>query len=324
MRRSVRGILLALACTAGVAARLPDWRWALPAGVARPLLPPDNPMTAVRVELGRRLFYDADLSLDGTMACAACHEQKHGFADGNRTRSGVTGEAGRRNVPGLANVAWMAPLTWADPRQTSLEAQVAVPMLGDHPVEMGMKGREAEISRRLARDPCYVRQFRSAFPERQGVIGLETVALALAAFERTLVSFGSAYDRGEFSEAAGRGGVVFARACANCHGGPHFADGAFHRLEPVVARDRGLGEITGRIEDDGRFRTPGLRNVAVTAPYFHDGAAVDLGAAIERHGIALTMVERGEIIAFLEALTDPDFLSDPRFALPQKACGRPL
>jgi cytochrome c peroxidase len=132
-----------LALTALVAAGKPSW----PTGLPVPTRPAGEPVAPpaieqARIELGRRLFYDADLSRDGTMACATCHEQKHAFADGNRTHPGVTGEPGRRNVPGLANVRWIAPLTFADPAQTTLEAQVAVPVFGTHPVEMGMKGLE--------------------------------------------------------------------------------------------------------------------------------------------------------------------------------------
>ncbi len=307
-----------------VAARVPEWHWSLPVGVQAPVVLVDNGMTEARVALGRRLFYDADLSVDGTMACAACHEQNHGFADGNRTRPGVHGDPGRRNVPGLANVGWYGPLTWADPRLTTLEAQAEVPVLGDHPVEMGMKGQEAEIVARLGRDPCYVRMFRKAFPEERDVIAMATVAKAIAAFERTLVSFGSAYDRGRLSDEARRGQALFGRECAGCHTGPHFTDGQFHRLEPVVAADRGVGEITGRAEDDGRFRTPGLRNVALTAPYFHDGRSDGLAEAIDRHGLAIPVVEQGELIAFLEALTDRKFVANSRLAMPDRACGRRL
>lgn len=115
-------------------------------------VPRNNPMSAAKVELGRRLFYDADLSVDGTMACATCHEQHRAFSDGNPTHAGVHGEPGRRNVPGLANVGWLRTLTWADPRQSSLERQAAVPVMGTTPVEMGMAGQEAEITRRLTRD----------------------------------------------------------------------------------------------------------------------------------------------------------------------------
>ncbi|WP_326490636.1 cytochrome c peroxidase [Sphingobium sufflavum] len=293
-------------------------------GITAPPVPADNGMTAARVELGRRLFYDADLSVDGTMACSACHEQKRAFADGNRTRPGVHGDPGRRNVQGLANVGWLAPLTWADPRQTTLEMQLLVPLLGEHPVEMGMKGQEAEIAARLSRDPCYVRQFAKAFPKERGAIGMATVAKAIAAFERTLISFGSPYDRGALSDEARRGAALFAPACAGCHAGPHFTDGAFHRLEAPVAGERGLGEATGRVEDDGRFRTPGLRNVALTAPYFHDGLSGGLAEAIDRHRLGIVGTDRAAIISFLEALTDQDFVTDPRLSMPDRACGRRL
>lgn len=149
-------------------------------------------MTTAKVELGRRLFYDADLSANGTMSCATCHEQKHAFADGNRTHPGVTDESGRRNVPGLANVAWFTPLNFADPAATTLETQAATPVFGTHPVEMGMAGREAEIGKRLGRDSCYQMMFARAFPENSGRIDFPNVARALASFERTLISYGSA------------------------------------------------------------------------------------------------------------------------------------
>jgi cytochrome c peroxidase len=302
----------------------PRWRWALPAGVAPPVVPAGNAMTAARVELGRRLFYDADLSANGTMACSACHEQRHAFADGNRTRPGVYGDPGRRNVPGLANVAWFGPLTWADPRITTLEMQVTVPVLGTHPIEMGMAGREAEIVTRLGRDPCYVRMFRTAFPKEGGAIHMGSVSKAIAAFERTLISFGSAYDRGTMPDAAQRGATLFRQACASCHAGQQFTDGAFHRLEAPMQADRGLGEITGRKADDGSFRTPGLRNVALTTPYFHDGSAAGLGDAIDRHRLSIAAAGRADLIAFLEALTDRDFVTDRRFTMPDRACGKRL
>ncbi len=129
-------------------------------------------MSVAKVELGRRLFYDADLSANGTMACAACHEQKRGFADGNAMRPGVHGDPGRRNVPGLANVAWRARLTIADPAIIDLEAQALVPLLGEHPVEMGMRGLETELSRRLGTNACYRRMFARAFPAERGRIDL--------------------------------------------------------------------------------------------------------------------------------------------------------
>ncbi len=269
---------LILAAATGALAQRP------PEGVSPPPVPADNPATPAKVELGRRLFYEADLSIDGTMSCASCHSQKHGFADDNRTRPGVHGDPGRRNVQGLANVAWAPSLTWGDPRLDTLEKQVPVPVAGENPVEMGMAGKEAEIASRLGKDACYRRMFAKAFPAEHGAITLDTVARALAAFQRTLISFDAPYDRrrrgnrAAMTETALRGETLFAGRCASCHGGVHFTDFRFRALEPgkADARDRGLGEVTGRPEDDGKFRTPGLRNVALTGPYFHDGSAATL------------------------------------------------
>jgi len=283
-------------------------------------------MSAAKVELGRRLFYDADLSADGTMSCATCHEQHRAFADGNRSHPGVTGESGRRNVPGLANVAWFSRLTFADPALTSLEAQVSVPVLGTHPVEMGMAGREAEIAARLSRDPCYRTMFAKAFPETGGRIDFATTAKAIASFERTLVSFGSPYDRGALSAPAREGQAVFARACAGCHAGPNFTDQDYHRIDPAdpPASDPGLSEKTGQVADLGRFRTPSLRNVALGAPYWHDGSEPTLTGAIERHGLNLMAPEKAALVAFLEALTDSEFVTRKSLSLPATACGRRL
>ena len=287
-----------------------------------------------RVALGRRLFYEADLSRDGTMSCATCHEQRHGFGDGNRVHPGVTDEPGRRNVPGLANVGRFSPLTWADPRQTTLEKQVAVPVFGEHPVEMGMAGMEAEIPKRLGRDPCYRQMFAAAFPGafpgafsgRDQQPDFDKVTRALASFERSLISRHAPVDRGELSSDALAGRAAFRRACASCHKGRDFTDLAFHRLGPADpnASDQGLYEATGRQADRGRIRTPSLRNVAVTAPYWHDGSAPTLDEAIRRHGMKIPPAQTRVIVAFLKAMTDDKFLNNPNFSLPQTACGKKL
>ncbi|MBI1360955.1 MAG: c-type cytochrome [Alphaproteobacteria bacterium] len=315
--------------------------------------PPDDASgkASARADLGRRLFYDADLSIDGTMSCATCHEQKHAFAETNRTHPGVTGEPGRRNVPGLANVAGFSSLTWADPGLRSLEAQVLVPFAGDHPVEMGMKGKEAELARRLGGDPCYVAMFARAFPG-DGAITVPDVAEALAAFERTLTSRSAPYDRWRASEAdalpanAQRGAALFAGKtfnCASCHSGPDFTDTteasadpsrAFHNIgeSGAALSDAGLYETTHRTADAGRFRTPSLRNVALTAPYLHDGSAATLEDAIAAHyrntpgrdaalgATAPNTAETDDLIAFLQSLTDDAFIRDPRFSLPRPGC----
>ncbi|WP_338420402.1 cytochrome-c peroxidase [Sphingomonas profundi] len=254
----MRRIALALVAGGILAAAAPSWQWSLPVGISAPSVPADNAMSAAKVALGHRLFYDADLSIDGTMACSTCHEQHRGFADGNRTHAGVHGDPGRRNVPGLANVAWRRVLTWGDPRPSSLEAQAAIPLTGKTPIEMGMAVDSPDLARRLGRDACYRRLFRAAFPGTGGRIDQASVAMALAAFERTMVSFDAPADRGA---APAVGAAIFAAKCASCHAGHDYTDGRFHRLLPTSATDRGAGEITGRSDDDGAFRTPSLRNV---------------------------------------------------------------
>lgn len=283
-------------------------------------------MSAAKVELGRRLFYDADLSADGTMSCATCHQQKHGFTDGNATHPGVTGAAGRRNVPGLANVGWASPLTLADPAATTLETQTRTPVFGTHPVEMGMAGREAEISQRLGRDACYRRMFARAFPDSSGMINFADASRAIASFERTLTSFGSDYDRGRLSSEAQAGRTLFNRDCAACHSGPQFSDVSYHRLgapDPNSA-DQGLYEATGAETDKGKFRTPSLRNVVLTGPWWHDGSAKSLDAAIARHGRSYGANEIAPLVAFLSSLSDLEFTRRKALAMPDKACGRKL
>lgn len=300
------------------AAATPEFRWTLPDGVEAPRVPADNAMLDAKVALGRRLFYDADLSIDGTMACATCHEQQRGFADGNATHAGVHGDPGRRNVPGLANVAWRRSLTWGDPRITTLEEQALVPLIGTTPVEMRMAGSEPELVRRLGNDACYRRMFQAAFPDRDGRIDQANVTRALAAFQRTLISLDAPVDRGE---APAEGARIFAAKCASCHAGRDFTDDHFHRLGRVAAADRGLGEVTERASDDGAFRTPSLRNVAVTGPWLHDGSAQTLAQALAAHPDA-DPADTPELLAYLAALTDGRFLADPRFGYPDNICQR--
>lgn len=285
--------------------------------------------SAARIALGRRLFYDGDLSIDGSMSCATCHLQHRGFAEGQRNHPGVTGEAGRRNVPGLANVGARKSLTWGDGSIRTLEAQALVPMLGEHPVEMGMKGQEAELARRLGGNACYTRLFRAAFPAEQGVIGSATVARALAAFERSLVSRDAPADRYARGDAAAippeahTGAALFKRHCAACHAGPDFTDDRFHAVATGAPdpRDRGLGEVTGHRRDLDRFRTPSLRNIAVAAPYFHDGASATLEEAVRRHrGIVLGSDGEAALVAYLRELTDQTFLADRKLAYPDGPC----
>lgn len=160
---------------------------------------------------------------------------------------------------------------------------------------------------------------------------------ALAAFERTLLSFNSPYDRflrGDktaLSETAQRGVALFSHGCIDCHSGANFTDQKFHvfgrrDIDPDdPARDHGMREITGAARDESAFRTPSLRNVALTAPYLHDGSAPDLTAAVRSHGgVTATEKDVPDLVAFLESLSDTRFITNPDFALPKTACGKPL
>ena len=188
---SVTAVLLCAAVALGSARR---HAWDIPAWVPPPREPADNPATPAKVELGRHLFYDKRLSANQTMSCATCHEQARAFTDGKKTAVGITGEVSKRNSMALANVAYLPTLTWGNPQIESLEVQALIPMFGEHPVEMGMAGKEALLFERLKGEPTYQKLFADAFPEQARaseaqLYSLSTVTKAIAAFQRTLLSF---------------------------------------------------------------------------------------------------------------------------------------
>ncbi len=317
-------------------------------------------MTEAKVRLGRRLFYDTRLSGNGTYACASCHQQKLAFTDGRPHALGSTGQSHARSSMSLANVAFNASYGWADPKTRTLEAQMAVPMFNEHPIEMGIKGNETTIVTRLTSDPAEARLFEDAFPGQP--IALDAIVKAIASFERTMISASSPLDRYLYrddrtalSPAAQRGMALFFSdrlACAQCHAGfnlsgPTVHDGStdsvptFHNtgLFNVDGRgaypssDRGVFDITHVGTDMGRFRPPTLRNIAVTGPYMHDGSIATLAEVIDHYasggvqspvksprlkGFAITDAERNDLIAFLNSLTDQDFLASPGLGKPQK------
>lgn len=289
----------------------PGWTWELPAGFPTPRVPPDNLMSAAKVELGRRLFHDTRLSGNGTFSCASCHIQAHGFSDGQARAVGSTHEIHPRSSMSLGNVAYNATLGWADPALTTLEAQARVPMFNQDPVELGLAGREEELLQRLRSVAGYQTLFRRSFTESMDPLTLPNVLRALAAFERTLISGNSAYDRltfhgesGVLSEPARRGMRLFFSEelqCSQCHGGFNFsgpvqfeaglrAEPTFHNTGLYNLNGRGampedspgLREHTGRARDTGHFRAPTLRNIGVTAPYMHDGS-LDTLVEVVRH-----------------------------------------
>lgn len=298
------------------------YEWDLPPGFPPPKVPDDNPMSRAKVELGRALFYDTQLSVDGTFSCASCHEQSLAFTDGRARAQGVTGELHHRSSMALANVGYAATLTWANPLLDTLEEQALVPMFGETPVELGLVGQEREMLARLSVDEAYAARFRAAFPEEENPVSLAAITRAIASFERTLISGDSPFDRyvrgeddGAFSAAAKRGMELFfseRTECFHCHGGFNFADAVTHEGTQLAERafhntalynvdgqgaypdeDRGLLDVTLRNADMGRFRAPSLRNVAVTGPYMHDGSIATLEEVIDHYARGGRRVESG-------------------------------
>jgi cytochrome c peroxidase len=228
--------LLRVACAGGLAlsslacseeAAPAAYVWNLPKGFPVPAVPEDNPMSAAKVELGRFLFYD-------TQSCASCHRQELAFTDGRGTAVGSTGQAHRRGSMSLANVAYASSLTWANPHLQTLERQALVPLFGEDPVELGLAGQEEPLLQRLSEDARYPALFAAAFPEEPRPVSLDAVVRGLAAFQRTLLSGHSPFDRytygGEadaLSTSAKRGMVLFFSErleCFHCHQGVFFSD----------------------------------------------------------------------------------------------------
>jgi cytochrome c peroxidase len=291
-------------------------------------------MTAAKVELGRYLFYDTRMSVNGNASCATCHKQELAFTDGRAVSVGATGESHSRGAMSLVNVAYSAALTWSNPQMTRLEEQALVPMFGDHPIELGL--REGDGLLPMLRADAYRALFARAFPGGSGEVTVANVTRAIACFERSIVSARSPYDRYHYggedqaiSESAKHGEVLFFSQplhCFRCHGGFNFSDATVsERSAPrqVEFHNTGLGV--------GKFKTPTLRNIAVTAPYMHDGSVPTLEAALDHYasggrdnqdkdpligGFALSRQDREDLVEFLKSLTDEAVLHDPRFANP--------
>jgi cytochrome c peroxidase len=343
----------------------------LPAGFPSPRIPDGNPMSVEKVRLGRSLFYDPRLSGNQTQACASCHQQARAFSDGLATPFGSHGDAVRRNAMSLTNVAYNSAYTWANPNLRTLEQQVMIPLFGADPIELGLADREAEVLARLRADARYLALFRAAFPADQDPVSVGNIVRSLGSFERTLISADSAYDRSQRGDAAAlspsarRGRDLFfgeRLECYHCHGGFNLTDSAVHAGSTFdelayhntglynldaqgsyPATDRGLIEVTNQPEHMGSYRAPTLRNIALTAPYMHDGSVATLEDVIAHYasagrtiasgpnagvgsanphkdglvlGFQLTAQEQDDVLAFLRSLTDWGFVSDPRLANP--------
>ncbi len=261
------------------AAKLP----VVPKGLPAVTIPADNPMTAEKIELGKLLYFDKRLSKDGTISCATCHDPKLGWAERTPTSTGIGSQKGGRNAPTVINAAYMEAMFW-DGRMKTLEEQALGPI--ENPIEMGHT-MELLIGE-LAKLPEYQKRFKAVF--NTGVTK-EGIAKAIAAFERTVLSGDSPYDRfkagdqSALNEAQKRGHDLFTKAgCDTCHTPPIFSNSRYYNAGVGMDKekpDEGRKDATKDEADLGKFRVPHLREIADTGPYFHDGSAKTLEEAVD-------------------------------------------
>jgi cytochrome c peroxidase len=298
--------------------------------------PKDNPTTPAKVALGMQLFFDTRLSKDGSLSCNSCHNVMNGGDDSRPNSVGINGQHGGRSAPTVWNAAFLSAQFW-DGRAATLEDQAKGPLT--NPIEMGMPNHEVVIER-VKQIPGYVVQFDKIFGKNS--VNIDNLAKAIAAFERTLITPNSPYDKfvsgqkSALSKEQARGlQLVQEAGCTSCHSGANFAGpdlpvgtGHFQKF-PVMAqseyvakydlaKDLGRFEVTKADADKNMFRVPTWRNIAVTAPYFHNGSVATLDEAVRvmastQLGKTLPDQDVKDIVAFLNALTGPF----PKLALPE-------
>lgn len=311
-----------------------------------PSFPIDNPLTNEGVELGRKLFYEEKLSADNTISCASCHKQENAFTDSRQFSVGIDGIAGTRNSMALMNMAWDYGFEFFwDGRSIALEGQAFEPLT--NPIEMHNTWVNAVSE--LQADNEYPKLFERAFGST--TIDSTLVAKAIAQFERTLISGESKFDKylegtGTLTPSELSGYNIFMDEsggdCFHCHGDPYnplWTDNLFHNngLDAVFS-DLGRGAITGNPSDNGKFKTPTLRNLIYTAPYMHDGRFQTIDEVINHYsvglkysstidplmknistgGVQLTPQDRLDLKAFLLSLSDEGFVNNPNFSDPDE------
>lgn len=355
------------------------YQWPLRKGFPLPHTPLDNPMSNAKIALGRSLFYDKNLSANKTQSCATCHQQQFAFTEPLTTSIGSTGQQHRRNSLPLINIAYNTTLTWAHDGLNTIEQQLLLPMFGEEPLELGITGHEKEVLSRF-QTKQYKSLFAAAFPHEKlpnkifsnERISFDLIVKSLASFVRSLISFNSPFDRYAYeqddsalSDAAIRGMILFFSEkfeCHHCHGGFNFTQSSVHKKQSADSRpfhntglynisssgsyptnDTGLAEISLNPKDNGRFRAPTLRNIALTAPYMHDGSIATLDEVIDFYaaggrnikagqyagdgrqnphknplvgGFQLTQQDKIDLVEFLNSLTDKQFLNNPLHAKP--------
>lgn len=340
-------------------------------------IPSKAPLSHTALEqLGRYLFFDPRLSATGTKSCSSCHDPSLAFSDGYRRSPGIYADPAMRNAPSLINTAHLTNLNWANPNITTFQAQMIRPLFSDTPAEMGLLGNATtplpypidDISglsidaalKRLQEDSIYIQLFKEAWGIPSEKWTQHQVMEAIATYEKTLISYNSPYDawlKGDktaLSPDAEAGRQLFFSprlGCGQCHSGTLLTDNNFHNIGlyhlnkqgDYPPDDQGLFNETHQDTDRGRFRTPSLRNVALTKPYFHDGSIADLSQVIQifasggqliKNGplagdgrtnphkskkiqpFVLHAAEERQLMLFLESLTDSTILTNPWFQSP--------
>lgn len=358
----------------GTTAKGTPYVFDLPAGFPSPRISVDNPITVEKVALGRHLFYDKRMSINQEGSCATCHEQRKAFTDGRQTSVGPTGDIHPRNAMSLTNVVYNTRQNWANPTLRNLESQAIAVMFNESPVELGWTDNEDEILARFAADPLYQELFTQAYPGDDEPYQLLNVVDAIASFGATLISGRAPLDRDAVDASVRRGEDLFNSErleCFHCHGAFNFAqsvqgshsvvdtteyknNGLYNIAGPgpgyplnagnYPTANQGLYEFTGVASDMGRFRAPTLRNIALTAPYMHDGSIASLREVVVNHysragrlisdgeyagdgannphkdplvqGFVLDEQELTDLLAFFDSLTDWEFICNPEFSDP--------
>ena len=352
------------------------YEWNLPPGFSTPVVPQSNPMSQAKVELGKFLFYDTRLSGNQTQSCATCHLQSLGFTDGSIVGIGSTGALHPRNPQPMSNLAYLARFTWMNTNIKTLEQQARLPLFGTTPVELGLD--DTEYLNRLKADIRYVSLFQKAFKNMAESITEQNIRFALASFQRSLISGNSPFDQYFYQKNSSaltsseiNGMNIFngeKAKCSKCHSGFNFTDSTsnssssidfYHdngnkstiEYNALPLDKRGLFELTEKSSDIGKFRTPSLRNIALTYPYMHDGsfhcdsnlrptpgvyseacARNALEKVINHYmtggslpsnkninlirQFSLSSTEKQDLINFLMSLTDQEFRKNPKFSNP--------
>jgi cytochrome c peroxidase len=325
-------VLLASSCKPNDSEQLDSpYNLVVPAGFPPMSIPADNQLTEVRIELGKMLFFDKALSRDSSVSCGSCHLQSHAFSDVVNISSGIEGRKGMRNSPPLFNLGYH-PYFFFDGGVPTLELQVLAPVQDvnemDHEFPQAVE--------RLAQNPVYQKMAQIAYNRDFDAFVLTR---AIGAYERILVSGNSTYDKysngnsAALNESAKRGLALFNSerlSCSGCHSGFNFTDYSFQNNGLYLQYpDSGRMRVTTLPEDRDKFKVPSLRNIALTAPYMHDGSIATLPEVVEHYNnggaanpnkdlrikpLMLTNQEKNDLLEFLYSLTDNDFITNPYYA----------